>query len=77
MSLGLSQSHGPKRWAHPSAARNPGGLFLAGIGSVAKPLGLPYERGGWFAGEYGLYGSIEISLENGCLFGKLEFIDPL
>jgi predicted HicB family RNase H-like nuclease len=25
----------------------------------------------------GYYGSIDISLEDGCLFGKLEFIDPL
>ena len=25
----------------------------------------------------GFYGSIEVSLEDGCLFGKLEFIDPL
>lgn len=25
----------------------------------------------------GFYGSIEASVEDGCLFGKLEFIDPL
>jgi len=25
----------------------------------------------------GFYGSIEVSLEDDCLFGKLEFIDPL
>ena len=25
----------------------------------------------------GLYGSVEASVEDGCLFGKLEFIDPL
>lgn len=25
----------------------------------------------------GFYGSVEASVEDGCLFGKLEFIDPL
>jgi predicted HicB family RNase H-like nuclease len=25
----------------------------------------------------GYYGSVEASVEDGCLFGKLEFIDPL
>ncbi len=25
----------------------------------------------------GFYGSIEVSLDDNCLFGKLEFIDPL
>ena len=25
----------------------------------------------------GFYGSVEVSVEDGCLFGKLEFIDPL
>jgi predicted HicB family RNase H-like nuclease len=25
----------------------------------------------------GFYGSVEASIEDGCLFGKLEFIDPL
>jgi len=25
----------------------------------------------------GFYGSVEVSVEDGCLFGKLEFIEPL